>query len=32
MTFKWKSALVLAGLYVALYMNWYWPWGLLFIY
>ena len=29
---RWLTALVLVGLLVALYLNWSWPWGLLFIY
>ena len=29
---NWLNALVLVGLLVALYMNWMWPWGLLFVY
>ena len=28
----WMTVLALVGLLVALYMNWSWPWGLLFIY
>lgn len=26
------NSLALAGLFVATWMNWYWPWGVLFIY
>lgn len=29
---SWLSALVLAAMLGALYMNWSWPWGFLFIY
>ncbi|MEM7391110.1 MAG: hypothetical protein AAF492_02085, partial [Verrucomicrobiota bacterium] len=29
---KWKTILALAVLFYALYQNWMWPWGLLFIY
>ena len=29
---RWLTGLVLVGLLIALYMNWAWPWGLLFIY
>lgn len=29
---RWTLYLVIVGLLLALYMNWSWPWGLLFIY
>lgn len=29
---RWLTALVLVGLLVALYLDWSWPWGVLFIY
>ena len=29
---NWLNTVVLAALLIALYMNWSWPWGLLFIY
>lgn len=29
---NWLNALILAALLLALYMNWSWPWGLLFVY
>lgn len=29
---SWLTTLVLAALLVTLYMNWSWPWGVLFIY
>ncbi len=29
---EWRVIALLVLLYVALYMNWSWPWGLLFVY
>ena len=29
---RWLTVLVLIGLLVALTMNWWWPWGLLFLF
>ena len=29
---QWRVGALLAFLWLALFMNWYWPWGLLFLY